>query len=196
MKKKLFLFVTVIVLLSISTIVHGQAWNKNTKVLSIDFGISQFYHLDSYYYGGTRDNQTSYSPYTGQMNFQGEFAIHKYVGLGFTTGIGGRRGWNNGYSGEFNIPIGMICNFHFYQLIADKTGKNIHADKLDIYVGAEMGSGIAFTFYNYNNTVRLVPLAFGGIHAGVRYYFVPKVAVSFEMGWGKSIANVGFAFKL
>jgi hypothetical protein len=28
----------------------------------------------------------------------------------------------SGYSSEFNIPIGVIANFHFYQLIADKVG--------------------------------------------------------------------------
>jgi len=195
MKKILTILMIVSALTVTPNIAQGQAWTKDTKILVLDFGISQFYHMDNYYYGNVK-NHSWYSPTTLQLNFQGEFGIHKYVGLGFTTGIGGRRGWNNGYSGEVNIPIGMIANFHFYQLIADKSGKNIHADKLDIYVGAEMGSGLAFTFYNYTSTVRVVPLAFGGIHAGIRYYFTPKVGVSCELGWGKSFANVGFAFKL
>lgn len=52
--------------------------------------------------------------------------------LGFTTGVGLRRGWNNDYQGEVNIPFGILCNFHFYQLIDDKASKDIHADKLDI----------------------------------------------------------------
>jgi hypothetical protein len=184
--------------------VQGQAWEKNTKVLSLGFGASQFFHLDNYYYGNPyqgnpRTGRNWYWHTTGQINFQGEFGIHKYVGLGFTTGIGGRAGALYGYNGELNVPIGMIVNFHFYQLIADKTGKNIHADKLDIYAGANIGSGVAATFYRNSNNpdvVRIVPLAFGGLHAGVRYYFKPKVGVNAEVGFGKSLVNVGFVFKI
>lgn len=173
---------------------YAQAWEKSSKVLSLGFGASQFFHIDNYYYSGPKNVRSFYSPLTGQFNFQGEFGVHKYVGLGFTTGIGGRGGYGNGYNGEVNIPIGMIVNFHFYQLIADKNGKNIHADKLDIYAGANIGSGIAVAFYP--NATRIAPMAFGGPHVGIRYYFAPRVAVNGELGWGKSIVNAGFSFKL
>jgi len=175
---------------------NAQAWERNSKVLSLGFGASQFFHIDNYYYGNGNGPfvRDWYTPLTGQINFQGEFGVHKYVGLGFTTGVGGRAGWFYGYAGEVNIPIGFIANFHFYQLIADKTGKNIHADKLDIYAGLSIGGGIAQTFYS--NTTRIVPMAFGGLHAGVRYYFKPRVGVNGEIGWGKSLINVGFAFKI
>ena len=185
---------------------QAQAWERNTRVLSLGFGASQFFHVDNYYYGhyydgNPRNSNGWYWPMTGQLNFQGEFGIHKYVGLGFTTGFGGRGAWINRFPGEVNIPIGMICNFHFYQLIADHhTDKNLHADKLDIYVGASIGSGIAFTYYpqypDYPSTTRIAPIAFGGLYAGVRYYFKPKVGVNLELGFGKSIVNAGFAFKL
>jgi len=165
-------------------------------LLGLGFGASSFYHLDSYYYGNNGRIRSFYSPITGQFNFMGEFGIHEYVGLGFTTGIGGRAGWSRGYLGEVNIPIGMIANFHFYQLIADKTGKNIHADKLDIYAGVNLGSGVAFTYYDNNNPPRVVPLAFGGVHAGIRYYFVPKVGLNAEVGFGRQLVNLGFVFKL
>lgn len=182
----------------------GQAWERNTKVLSLGFGASQFFHLDNYYYGRNNGNprgfHSFYWPITGQINFQGEFGVHKYVGIGFTTGIGGRGGLLYGYSGEVNAPIGLIVNFHFYQLIADKSSKNIHADVLDIYAGASIGSGIAATFYrNYPNNpdaVRVVPIAFGGLHAGLRWYFKPRVGLNAEVGFGKSLVNVGFVFKL
>src|SRR5690606_374600 len=111
---------------------------------------SSFYHIDDRYYywhpvhGYPRHLRHNrwYRPLTGQVNFQGEFGIHEYVGIGFTTGFGGRSRWNYGYSGEMNVPIGFVSNFHFYQLIADKSGKNIHADKLDIYFGGSLGSGV------------------------------------------------------
>lgn len=195
MKKTLHtLFIIVGLMLAFNN-THAQAWEKNTKTLSLGFGASQFFHVDDYYYAGRGPGfHNWYSPLTGQINFQGEFGIHKYWGLGFTTGIGGRGGMRYDYAGEINIPIGMIANFHFYQLIANKSQKNIHADKLDIYVGASLGSGLAFTYYpGYS---RVVPMAFGGLHAGIRYYFTPKVGVNGELGWGKSLVNVGFVFKL
>ena len=177
----------------------AQAWERNTKVLALGFGASQFFHIDDYYYNNAPGFRAWYMPITGQINFQGEFGIHKYVGLGFTTGLGGRGGLLYGYYGEINAPIGMIVNFHFYQLIADHSTKDIHADKLDIYAGASIGSGIAATFYNNGpdpRLVRIVPLAFGGLHAGLRYYFKPRVGVNGEFGFGKSIVNVGFVFKI
>ena len=197
MKNVLIASFATILLLSISTQTEAQAWDKSSKVLSIGFGVSQFYHIDSYYYANNngRLNRSYFNPTTGQFNFQGEFGIHKYVGLGFTVGLGGRPGWDNHYQGEFNIPMGMLANFHFYQLIADKNSKNLHADKLDIYAGVAMGSGVAFTYYD-NIDRRIVPLAWGGPHAGIRYYFVPKVAVNAEVGFGRSLVNIGFSFKL
>lgn len=197
MKKVLYTLLFFCSLSLLTTPVTGQAWQKDSKVLSIGFGASQFFHIDNYYYGNGNPNnfQNWYTPLTGQFNFQGEFGVHRYWGLGFTTGIGGRGPWAYGYSGEVNVPIGMIVNFHFYQLIADKRPeKNIHSDKLDIYVGGSLGGGIALTYYP--DVTRVVPMAFGGPHAGIRYYFTKRVGINGEVGFGKSIVNVGLAFKL
>ena len=195
MKKILY---TIAILLITGFGAQAQAWQRDSKVLALGFGASEFFHIDNYYYNNGPGRgpyyHNWYSPVTGQINFQGEFGVHKYVGVGFTTGLGGRGGWYYDYAGELNIPIGLIVNFHFYQLIADKTGKSIHADKLDIYAGANLGSGLAMIFYP--GATRIVPLAFGGPHVGVRYYFTKKVGVNGELGWGKSIINVGFVFKL
>ena len=68
------------------------------------------------------------------------------------------------------------------------------ADKLDIYFGASLGSGVAIAYYSEFS--RVVPMAFGGVHLGVRYYFTPKVGINGELGWGKSIVNAGFVFKM
>jgi hypothetical protein len=173
----------------------AQAWDRDSKVLALGFGASQFFHIDNYYYRDAPGFRTWYWPLTGQINFQGEFAVHKYVGLGFTTGIGGRGPWIRHYVGEINAPIGMIVNFHFYQLIADHASRDIKADKLDIYAGINFGSGIAVAYYD-NDVARIMPLAFGGPHVGVRYYFAPKVGVNGEFGFGKHLINVGFVFKI
>ncbi len=173
----------------------AQAWKKHTNVLSLGVGISRFAHIDDYYYLNTNNNKTWYSTETGQFNVQVEFGVHKYVGVGFTTGFGARVDRSpTDYPGEINLPIGLITNFHFYQLIADKSRKKIRGDKLDIYAGGSLGSGIAASYYT--NSTRIVPLAFAGLHAGVRYYFTNKIGLNAELGFGKSILNAGFSFKI
>ena len=194
MKKMISALMLVSIIALTSNFAKAQAWERNSRVIAVGFGVSQFYHLDNYYYLDYYRGRSWYSPTTLQLNLQMEFSIHKYVGLGFTTGIGGRGGLRSDYFGEFNVPIGIIANFHFYQLIEDRTVKNIHADKLDIYLGASLGSGFAIAYYNNFN--RVVPMAFGGIHLGVRYYFAPKVGINCEVGWGKSLVNAGFVFKM
>ena len=199
MKKYFYVIITALFLFNSINSAHAQAWERNTKVLSLGFGASQFFHLDNYYLGGKKpgDFRGWFLPITGQLNFQGEFGVHKYVGLGFTTGLGGggRGPSYYGNTAELNAPIGFIVNFHFYQLIADNTQKNIHADKLDIYAGLNIGSGIALSFYRDGGR-RVSALAFGGPHVGIRYYFSPRVGINGELGWGKSLINFGFAFKI
>ncbi len=195
MKKNIYSLLLLITLSFTYSSLHAQAWEKSSKVLSIGVGLAQFYHLDDYYYYNNKnDNRKGYKLLTEQLTFQAEFGIHKYVGLGFLIGIGGRGPHSNDYNGELNIPVGMFSNFHLYQLIADNSKKDIHADKLDIYAGLNLGSGMAFTYYP--KTTRVVPLAFGGVHAGIRYYLSPKFALNAEVGMGKSIVNAGFSFKL
>lgn len=199
MKKKLFTAMIFFSLLGITSVVNAQAWDKDTKVLGLGLGASQFFHLPNDYtgygYGLGYGLGGYYAPITGQLNFQGEFGIHKYVGLGFTTGIGGRSGLGFGWS-EVNVPVGMIANFHFFQLIADKTGKDIHSDKLDVYAGLNVGTGIAAIFWGNGNGSAVRALAFGGFQAGARYYFTDKFGVNLEVGYGKSIVNGGMVFKL
>ena len=204
MKKLFYSAMVALMMLSATTNTNAQAWSKDSKILALGLGASEFFHIDG-------DSKAS-SVYgtaplwlTGQLNFQGEFGVHDYVGIGFTTGLGGRAGYSRGfgyfgyyssygYSGEVNVPIGVIANFHFYQLIADKTGKDIHSDKLDVYAGLSVGTGMAATFYP--NATHIYPIAFGGPHVGARYYFTDKFGVNLEAGFGKSLINGGIVFKL
>jgi hypothetical protein len=203
MKKYLFIALVTAAIFSFNHL-QGQSFEKSGKYLNLNLGAAQMWHI-----GGDLDRDiygfTGYAPITGQIGVQMEFGIHEYVGLGFTTGLGfgagiGRYyygGWYGryyGYSPEVNIPIGMFANFHFYQLIADKVGKDIHADKLDIYAGLNVGSGAVFLFPE--GTVFTSALFFIGPHAGVRYFFSDKVAVNAELGYGKSFFNGGLTFKL
>jgi hypothetical protein len=197
--KKLILLTTMAIgtLLNTDAQAQDKAWSRDSKVLSIGLGLGNYYHLDSRYhsFGNNHGYRGYHTPYTGQFNLQMEWAVHNYVGLGFTTGFGGTGPLSHGYRGEFNMPIGFVVNFHFYQLIDDKSSKNLHGDKLDIYGGLSVGSGFAVAFYD-NESARIVPLAWGGLHAGIRWYFTPRVALNAEAGFGKNVANIGFSFKL
>lgn len=184
-----------LLLFGTSSTAVAQAWGKGSKVLTLGVGASNFHHLDGHYYNRPGLRYRAYSPTTGQLAFHGEFGVHKYVGLGFFTGVGGRAGWTNNYLGTWNIPLGMLANFHFYQLIADHASRDIHADVLDIYAGLSLGSGLAFTYYS-DAVVRVIPILYGGPHVGIRYFFAPKVGITAEAGYGKSNGMFGFVFKL
>lgn len=187
----------IITLTAQGLIAQEKAWTRGSKVLSIGLGVANYYHLDSRYSpsGPGSSGFHGYTPYTGQFNLQMEWAVHNYVGIGFTTGFGGSGRLRNRYQGTANMPVGLVVNFHFYQLIADRSSKDLHADKLDIYGGLSVGSGFAVGFYD-NEDARVVPMAWGGLHAGIRWYFKPRVALNAEVGFGKSVANIGFSFKL
>lgn len=197
--KKVFLSAITGLLLVCSNAVNAQAWDKSSKVLSIGIGGAYYYHFGNYYRDDIFGTSIRYgygSLLTGQFTFQGEFGVHDYVGVGFSAGFGGRPAWSVWYAGEVNAPFSALANFHFYQLIQDKTGSNLHADKLDIYGGVSLGSGVAAVFFDNPDEVKVMPIIFGGPHVGIRYYFTPKVAVNGELGYGKTWINAGLSFKL
>ena len=182
--------------LGVSNTVNAQAFEKGGTYLNLGLGGSHLYQINS---GGWANS------INGGINVQMEWGIHKYVGLGFTAGLtGGRYGWGLGYGhgygygygyggyGILSVPVGIIANFHFYQLIEDKTTKDIHGDKLDIYAGLNVGSGIGFA-----PTPRdLNALFFAGPQVGAKYYVTPKIGLGLEVGYGKTFVNGGVTFKL
>jgi len=194
MKKLMRNLMMLWIAIGVTQYVQAQAWGRHTNVLSLGIGPSQYIHLDRYYYTDAPVPRLYYWPVTGQFNFQGEFGVHKYVGLGFTTGIGGRGPVSRNYLGELNIPVGLIANFHFYQLIADKVGKDIHSDKLDVYAGLNIGSGVAIL--PNSGSTDIAALFFVGPQVGARYFFTPNMAANLEVGYGKTWVNGGLTFKI
>jgi hypothetical protein len=194
---------------------------KGSKTLLLGIGGSNMFTIfskksdaylgyDDYFYGA----RSFFTPLSGGISVDGEFGVHNYVGVGFHTGFFGSRSiYSSGFFGRLAgydytytysglyIPLGVIVNFHFYQLIEDKTSKDIHGDKLDLYVGANLGSGVAIAvptrdLKNDGGKTSFGALAYGGVQFGVRYFFNPKIGVFAEVGYGKTFANGGIAFKL
>lgn len=201
MPKKFLPIVFAALLMGASWNANAQAFEKGGTYLSAHITGANPFNI---YAGGAKAGYGApyyswYTPSVGGISAQMEWGIHQYVGLGFNVGLmGGFYGWgyyNSYYSrpfGMISIPIGIQANCHFYQIIADKTGKNLHADKLDVYAGLNAGSGIsAVPTPGWINALFYV-----GPQAGVRYYFKPNIGVGGEIGWGKSFVSGGFTFKL
>jgi len=187
---------------------------KGSKTISLGIGGSSF---KSWYPTNGKGPKGWWHPFYGTLNVQGEFGVHKYVGVGFNIGVSACRNLNgfsrysallgyNEYSSfwSVSIPVAVTANFHFYQLIEDKTRKSIHGDKLDIYAGANVGAGPAFAFAKKGltdgngNTLKgdVGFVVFGGVQVGVKYYPKSKVGMFLEVGYGKTLVNGGVSFKM
>ena len=176
---------------------NAQAWSKDTKVISVGVAAANYYHVGSTTATIVGPTSSFYAPVTGQITVEGEFGIHDYIGVGFNSGFGGGAAALGGYGGSLNVPIGVLANFHFYQLIGDKTGKDLYQSKLDVFVGVSLGTGVGVIFYDSSFiNDQVTPLAFGGLHVGARWYFTENMALSGQFGFGKSLVDLGVVFKL
>ncbi len=195
MKNARKILVVFIGMLMASTSLFSQAFEKGGTYLNLHFTGSNYWNIDVQNNWGP--GSAWWGRNVGGITVQMEWGIHEYVGLGFYTGVQGGvnryYGWLGGNNyGQLALPLGAVANFHFYQLISDKTGKDIHADKLDVYAGMSVGSGLGF----FPSPGWVSPLFFVGPHAGGRYFFTPKLGVSLEAGYGKSFVSGGLTFKL
>ena len=140
-----------------------------------------------------------FSPPRPQFMIRTEFAVHKYWGVGFIASVDGRRNLNyTNYSGSydlFNSQLGLLVNYHFYQLIADKLNRNpkLHADKIDIYTGFTMGA--TMSIMRAPGLLHTDFYPFMGLHLGMRYYVTPHLSVYGEFGIGQSYFNIGITYK-
>jgi hypothetical protein len=146
MKNKILLLILSLITLA-QVNANAQAWSKESKVLSLGLGASNFYHLDNRYAPGIGNRGGYHTPYSGQFNLQMEFGVHPYVGLGFTTGFGGTRPtqlrvqWRDKHAHRVLWSTSISTNS-----LTINRARTLHADKLDIYGGLSVGSGFALTF--------------------------------------------------
>ena len=196
MKKFIVLIAVAIGMISLGAQqTQAQAWTKESKVLTLGLGGSAYYQLLPGYTYTSYLGPRVYNTWNvnGVLLFQGEFGVHEYVGVGFVTGLAGSA-QPASWTSSISAPIGVQANFHFYQLIANKVSKDIHADKLDVYAGVNIGSGGGYDFTHDNVTVPI----WGGVQIGARYWFSEKVGVYAEVCpyTGKAFVNGGLSFNL
>lgn len=194
MKKSLIILFVLSIMLSFPNQSNAQAFGgKGSKAFLVGLGFSNY---PTFFTENNVGVKGTYSPFAFNVGVQGEFGIHDYVGLGFTAGatfagsLGSSPGIGNAFGASnwsnIGIPIGMIGNFHFLQLIADKTGGSF-AESMDVYAGLAFGAGPSFAIPKNSNVEGDVGVLFlGEVHAGIRYYFNDKLGVFAEVGQGRS----------
>ena len=184
---------------------HGQAFEKNNILLSLGVGAIADVTGSSSAGEFAPPRHIDFSPVRPMFLFKGEFAVHKYWGVGFIAAVDGGYNirypyytTNNAHYSQLNVQLGLLVNYHFYQLIADKLGRpqKMHADKLDIYTGFTIGAGMSATTVDGFGPQRPNFGPFMGLHLGVRYYVMPKMSVFGEIGIGQSFFNLGASFKI
>ena len=191
MKNRILMLVLLVSATFLSSEIKAQAFpGKGSKNLSITVGVANYIHFGGFYGGGGFGLGYFFTP---ALSFNGnfEFGISKYVGLSPSVGIAST--FYGGATGV-HIPIGIQGNFHFFQLIADKTNNDIHADKLDVYAGVNTGGGPEFIIDGSGAAAG--GFFYVGPQVGVRYYPKSNLGLTAEIGYGKTIANVGVTFNM
>lgn len=172
----------------------GSAIAKNNVV--IQPGINLGYH------SGFKKLNSSYGyayAYTGLIpgiSLNIDYAVHKYASVGVFYGIAFQK-----YTVSNVVFLGHAFGartiFHWWQLMADKTGKNLFADKIDFDIHAHIG-GFLVQEKNLNTNVKAKHIgvnAGGGI--GFKYYFVKQFGVSIDAGYEElSWFKFGLAIKI
>jgi hypothetical protein len=190
-----------IVLCFVCTHSFAQAFQKKDILLSFGLGMT-----NDLFIVGTQDNNklptqhVYFNVLKPQFNFKAEFAVSKYWGVGFITSVNALKNvddYHTGYySNPVNVQLGLLVNYHFYQLIADKLGRNpkLHADKWDIYTGFTIGNNLHID-RGPDGRPRYQNYPFMGYHVGARYYINEHLSVYGELGIGQSYFNIGLAYK-
>lgn len=179
-----------IVLLMTFFVSTASAQAFQAKNFNIDIGYALGSHRNAFYSPGVLINL--------------EKGVHKWIGVGAYAGYqyninGGGLGWLGGWGwggSTFNahsIPVGASGAFHFYQMIADLTGKDIKQDKLDVALKHSFGVRLDIQM-DGNST--FVPRFDWGTSVMARYFFTESVGVYAEVGY-PAMGNIliGGAFK-
>ncbi len=157
----------------------GKAFEKKKMYNQLGFGVQPYFTIPA----GAN--------FGFNFLYQAEWGIGKYVGLGFHAGTN-LRPYRKAL--DMLVQVGMQGNFHFYQLIDDKVSKNLHADKLDIYGGLNLGGGPGFSFSKFYDT-EIYGGWYIGPQVGVKYYPSKHFGLFAEVGYGKALTMIGIVLK-
>jgi len=188
--KKLRVIIFTLSALLILNSARSQGWTQyNNAIYSVGIGGTDVIGLNTaypaFYGGGT------------SINFSGEYKVQRFVGIGFETGLdvlSGPRYYRNdlppypAYT-ALGIPAGFKVNFHILD-----AANSPRAGRGDIYIGLNVGGGLAFYTSAPPAGGNMFGFLFGGPQFGGRYWFNQNIGLFGEIGWGATFANVGLTF--
>jgi hypothetical protein len=181
MKRKSLAISTILLLLAVFA--NAQGWNQDRKgIYSIGVGGTQVINVGNGFSGLSGPGLS--------LNVSGEYKVHRFVGVGFETGLDLFFGPYYGPPPpaypryvSIGIPVGVKANVH----ILEAAGVAI-ANKLDVYAGLNLGGGPAFYTVPSGYVYGFIHV---GPQVGIRYWPNHNIAVFGEFGWGATFANVG-----
>lgn len=188
MKTKLFLLIAFI--LGISSVSKSQnTFTGGDQVANLGIGLGNFISGQGF--------KTTFMPVSLSYEFCAKedlFDSNSALGVGALVGYYGAKydvpNVNFGYNYNYAL-LGVRANIH-YQFV----------DKLDTYLGGMLGYNLAvITNYGDKQYKDSHPAPKSGgfdfaFYVGGRYYFLEKLALFSEVGYGISPVTVGLALKL
>jgi hypothetical protein len=93
--------------------------------------------------------------------------------------------------------FGARTTFHWWQMLDDKSDKDLFSDKIDMDVHVHAG-GFLLSEKNKNDNTKLKTFGFNaGAGIGFKYYFVKSFGVAIDFGYEESsYAKLGLVVKI
>lgn len=193
MKKTAIILTLTLLLCSQSKTVSAQAFEEGGKIISVGYGFPNWLGSIFNAYEAYGDyNATSLGPIYAKF----EYGANDHIGFGL----------NLGYSST-NVDYVDVYNYSIhYSSLSILARVNWHfgdSDKLDPYYG--FGIGYRSSNWKYENNDpyfddtyydwNIFPLGFETT-VGARYFFTDNIAAYAELGFAKSIFQIGLSMKL
>jgi hypothetical protein len=125
-----------------------------------------------------------------------DYNVHRYVGVGLYYAVGFQ---NYKISKVFYLgnTFGARTTFHWWQMLDDKSDKDLFSDKIDFDVHVHAG-GFLISEKNKTDGTKLKKFGFNaGAGMGFKYYFVKNFGVAMDFGYEESsYAKLGFVIKI
>lgn len=185
---------------------NAQAFKgKGSKYTSIGWNVSE---INCWYKENGVGLKGRFTPVFHGINLQHEFVVSPYGGLSVSIGAGFARNiyssvWGNNLFGlyqndywSFVVPVGIQYNFHLLQWVEDNIELGLDTEKWDGFVAVGFGGGPSFLRSRNSVLSSEVGVAFfGDFQAGIRYFPKANIGLYAQVGYGKSLLNIGVVFK-
>lgn len=124
-----------------------------------------------------------------------DYNVHRYVGVGLFYALGFKSYKVNDIS-YLGHAFGVRTTFHWWQMLDDKSDKELFSDKIDFDIHAHIG-GFLISEKNKMDNRKVNKLGVNaGVGFGFKYYFVKNFGAAIDFGYEEaSYAKLGVVAK-